>query len=330
MLSPSRRRWLLVALLYAGLAGSLTSFHAFEINFGDKLHKRTARHAQIVSMLAGKKPWAYRVAVPLTVEHTLRPPLMATGMRPIVAREYGYLIVRFASTWLTLLGSHLLIRRLVPRGNALAGGVLVAALHGPSTAHYWFQPASQVDHLWWLAAALLTLARRDALLVPLIFVASVNRETAVFAVPIHFALRWGTEPVRHTLLRCVAMTAAWSVPFFMLRELVVLSPRPGRRMWKHFTTNLHQYEWQWYAFVFAGAWTLLPLLGLRRMPRALRLLMAALVPYVVLVFAFGRIREVRLFLPLTVAFVPALMWLLADRSPADSPAMDRSRSGPDT
>ena len=50
-----------------------------------------------------------------------------------------------------------------------------------------------------------------------------------------------------------------------------------------------------------------------------------MVPYLGLVFTFGRIREVRLLLPATVAFVPAAMvtlerWLTEASSPdsADS------------
>lgn len=304
------RAWLAVGLLYLGLAGSVTSLHAVEVNFGPKAHKRAHRHADIIELSGGRKPWAFRVAVPLVVEHPLEDILDTVGVSKAHTREYGYLLVRFASTWLTILLSHLLIARFTRPALAVAGALLVGALHGPSIAHYWFQPASGPDHVLWLAAALLTLSRRDGWLYPLIFLGAWNRETIVFVVPIYLALRWGTEPTRRTLERAVVLGLLWVLPFVWLRGTIELSPRPTSTPVQHLLRNLRSFEWQWYALCFAGAWAAVPLLGWRHLPAPLRRLMWVMVPYLGLVLAFGRIREVRLLLPLTVAFVPATMVVL--------------------
>ena len=194
--------------------------------------------------------------------------------------------------------------------QSLARQLLVAALHGPSVEHYWFQPASGPDHVLWLLAALLTLSGRDRWLYPLVFIGAFNRETVVFVVPIHFALRWGKEPLSRLLVRCAVLMVLWAVPFLLLRELITLSPKKGRTVTKYFMKNLTDPEWQWYAAAFSGAWIGMTAVGWRHIPGPLKRLVGVMLPYLGLILAFGRIREVRLLLPATVAFVPAAMVVL--------------------
>lgn len=304
---PRTRAWLAIGLLYAGLAGSLTSFHAFQVNFGPRLEFRTERHRHIVNFEGGKKPWAFRVLVPLAVEAPGEDILRAAGLPWPESREYAYLVVRFSSTWLTLLLTHLLVARFASMPMALGGTLLVAALHGPSIEHYWFQPASGPDHVLWLAAALLTLSGRDGWLFPLVFIGAFNRETVVFVIPIHLALRWGKEPLSRLLMRSAALLVLWGLPFLCLRELITLSPQKSRTATKYFMKNLTNPEWQWYLVAFSGAWIGITAAGWRQLPAPLKRLVGVMLPYLALVFAFGRIREVRLLLPATVAFVPAAM-----------------------
>ena len=304
---PRRPAWLAISLLYLGLASSLTSFHAFEINFGPKSEKRAERHLQIVNFEDGRAPWAYRVAVPMAVEHPLSDAFEGVGMKPDHAREYGYLTVRVLSTWFTLLLTHLLIAHFASTPLAFAGALLVGALHGPSTEHYWFQPASGPDHVLWLTAALLTIHKRDGWLYPLVFLGTWNRETAAFAIPIYLALRWGTEPLRRTLERAAILGLLWLTPFLMLRGYIELGPHPPTPPAVHMQRNLASTEWQFYALFFAGSWFAIPIAGWKHLCPRLRRLLLVMIPYLGLVLCFGRIREVRLLLPTTVAFVPAAM-----------------------
>ena len=309
--SPTWKVWLALVLLYGLLAGNLTSLHAFAVNFGPKEGMRAERHALIVSMEGGDKPWAYRVGVPMAVEHPLRDIAKAVGAEDPDAREYPYLVIRFLATFLVLLQTHLLIEVFASRRMAMVGALWVAALHGPSFEHYWFQPASEPDHALWLTAALLTIRRRDRWLFPLLLLASLIRETSIFIVALHVALRWKEEHPQRTVLRALALAVVWAGPFLWLREVVVLGPpEDNHNVAYYLKKNLFNFEWIWYAFSFVGPWIILPLLGIRHVPPQLRRMMAVLVPYIVLVFAFGRIREVRLWLPLTVAWVPAAVVVL--------------------
>ncbi|HCH62432.1 MAG: hypothetical protein CL927_15950 [Deltaproteobacteria bacterium] len=323
-----RRGHIAIAAVYLGLSLSLTSFHAFQVNFGPKEEVRAQRHTRIVAMEEGLSPWAYRVAVPIAVERRIEPALRTIGVDPEESREYAYLVVRFAATWLTLLLSHALIRRFTSDQMALGGTLLIGALHGPSIEHYWFQPASGPDHVLWLTTALLALSKRDAWVYAVVFLGAFNRETIVFAIPIYLALRWGTEEYRRTLERTFVMGLLWLLPFIWLRGVVELryslTPTVHEYAWQNFTN----FEWQFYAFAFAGAWGVVPLLGWRLLPRPLRALMCMMVPYLALVLAFGRIREVRLLLPTTVAFVPAAMVVLNAWLKQDTKHPLRETSGP--
>ena len=49
-MSRLRRGHIVIAALYLGLAMSLTSFHAFQVNFGPKEDKREVRHERIVEL----------------------------------------------------------------------------------------------------------------------------------------------------------------------------------------------------------------------------------------------------------------------------------------
>jgi hypothetical protein len=302
---PARSRAGLARLaLFAGLALSLTSLHGYIINYGDKADKRDDRHARIVS-LEGESPWAYRVAVPFVAEGVQRA-LAPLPIPPKDAREGGYLAVRFLALWFTLVAVERVARRFVAPGYALAAALWLAALHGPSFQHYWFSPDSPVDLALWAGAVWLSLAGRGWALVPLVFLGSINRETAVFVAPLHLALRFGEEPLKPLLARCAAIGAAWALPFLALRELVQVEGwARGKTVIDYLGNNLGRPEWMLYAAVFVLPWLILPLIGWARVPPPLRRAMIGLSPYLALILLFGRVREVRLFLPLAVAFLPA-------------------------
>lgn len=309
--------WVLALLILLG--GLLTSMHAYIVNYGENRAMRKERHDRILSM-TGEAPWAYRVLSPTLAEGTSRL-LEPIAARPIDRREGGYLLWRFAWTAGFLVAAHRLFERWLPAVWALLGVILVAALHGPAYLHYWYQPDSPGDLLAWTIAALLTLQRRDAWLFPLMVIAALNRETAVFIAAIHLSLRWDDEPRMRTLARAAALGGCWLVPTVALRAFIPVERWAGGLTVAEIAwTNLTEPEWLGYAALFLGAWTPLALLDLRSKPLALRRLMLAMVPYVLLILAFGRLREVRLLLPLTLPLVPAALLSLRARIEDAPPA----------
>jgi hypothetical protein len=307
--TPRTRNLVAVVLLYLGLAVVLTSLHGYNVNYGESAHKRAARHAKIIDM-RGDSPWAYRLAVPFVAEGVSRA-LAPLPIEETDRREMGYLSVRFVAMFVSLLALHRFQRYFLPASWALGGTVLFAALHGPSFEHYWFQPASAPDLMLWLLAAVLTMERRDAWLFPMVLLGALNRETVVFLIPIHVALRWGREPLKPLFTRAALLGVTWAVPFLALRQLVEVKRwASNKTAVDYLTNNLTRPEWIAYALSFAGAWLIVPFLGWRHLPPRIQRLILVMGPYLGLIFAFGRIREVRLLLPLCLAFIPATMLVL--------------------
>ncbi len=315
MCTPRRLSWIHV-VLYLGLAALLTQLHGEWINFGPKQGKRAERHAQIIQA-EGEAPWAYRAVVPWAAELT-GTVVQLSGLPQQRSVEWGYLLWRGVFTFALFLLFHRYLGHWVPPPWPLLGTLLLAGLHGPSYAHYWFQPASSLDLLLWVAAAVLTMEGRWRWLFPLILLGSLNRETAVFIALIYGALRWGQEPWRPVLAKMVALGACWALPFVGLRLLVDVAG------WAHGTNpvgmllaNISHGDWLLYALCFWGVLWIVPVLRWRSLPATLRALVVVLLPYLALQLFFGRIRELRLLLPLALALVPALLLTLHRRSAGD-------------
>jgi hypothetical protein len=317
-----KRGAMAVDAMYLLLATLLVQQHAYHINFSDALPQRAQRHLRLIA-LEGDAPWAYRLLVPAAAQ-LLSIPLSALGLSEDDAREYAYLTLRWLMTAPLLLLFHRFCQRFVPTPWALCGTLLLVALHSPAYMHYWFQPASPLDLLLWLMAAMMTLRGRFDWLPLMVFLGSLNRETAVFIIAIHGALRLGHEPTGRLLARCGGLLAIWAAVFVGLRQLI--TPQlwaTEKTAWEMLLTNL-DVEWFFYALSFVGMWGLLPLLDWRRLPEALRRLSLVMLPYLALVMLFGRIREVRLLLPLAIPLIPAslivLRTWLSEEEATDLPA----------
>lgn len=298
--------------LYAGLALLLTFVHAYTVNLpGGNERLRRGRHQEIVE-LRGKAPYGYRLLVPVVIE-TAHARLIAAGMAERPARESGYLVVRFAATFAAILLFHAFLRGWYEPAWAVAGTLLFVALHPPSYLHYWFQPASSVDLVAWLVAA--RLAQRHASawwLVPLVAIGAFNRETVVFAPLVYLALRTPRAWSVAGLAPVATAFACWALVFVALRWWIVGDQPAVVTPWQVMRENVGHPSWYAYAGAFFGAMWVLPAARWREAPAELRALALVLVPYLGLQLVFGRVREVRLLLPLSLLLVPyALDYLRA-------------------
>ena len=308
--------WLL--LLYAGLAAAMTVLHTENVTHGRRGPLRMERHEQILDH-DGDAPWIYRVGTPMTADAitTVQETLGATdGFRD----ERSYAILRILTLLATFVVFHAVCQHWLTHNEAITATILLAALHGPATAHYYYQPDSPADLLAWVLAAWLTLTKRDMWLFALIPLAAINRETAVFAVGIHLALRWGEEPIGRTLARTAALGALWAAVFLGLRELIDDRGHAlGHSLIENVRVNLTSPDWMLYFFAFLGGLPWLMVEGWPKLPPALKRWLGVLVPYIVLVLLYGRIREVRLFLPVMTVIIPAALLTLRDmREPQEN------------
>jgi hypothetical protein len=125
-------------------------------------------------------------------------------------------------------------------------------------------------------------------------------------------------------MRCGLLGLTWAATFTGLRLVVGPASWVNERTPLSFLLdNLSRPNWIGFAAVFFGVLWWIPVLGWREFPRELRRLALLLTPYLVLQFLFGRIREVRLLLPLSIALIPmALLYIrarLGDDPPGETP-----------
>ena len=138
--------------LFAGLSLLLGFLHAYNVNAVPGLAPlRAERHAEVISG-TGDSPYVYRLLVPHAAEQ-LRRGFEGAGLRGAAAREAGYLVLRFLFTLAGLVLFYGYLQHWFDVPWALAGTFLFAALHPATYYHYWFQPASALDLVLWLAAA---------------------------------------------------------------------------------------------------------------------------------------------------------------------------------
>jgi hypothetical protein len=316
-MSPPRARPWILPLLFLGLALLLTQLCAEWVNFGPQQAKRAERHEQVLER-RGEAPWTYRVLVPWAAEVTSAIPA-AAGFPERRALELSYLGWQLAFTWGLFVAFHRYLGHWIAAPWPLLGTLLLAALHGPSYVHYWFQPDSPLDLLLWAVGLLLALRGRWLALLPLVALGALNRETIVFLPLLVGALCWDTQPRRVLAPRVLAMLACAALPALAVRLWV------GPAGWAHGThplgllaANVSHPGWLLYAGAFWGLLWAAPALAWRESPPALRRVALVLVPYLALQLVFGRIREVRLLLPLAFALVPmGLLWLRARLGPEE-------------
>ncbi len=313
--------------VYLGLSLLLVQVHAFTVNMVRAPRYRVERHAEILAG-SGKSPYVYRILVPRLTEAT-RPLVKALGIdNPKQNLEWSYLLWRWVFTFGLLLLFHLWLESWVEPPWVVGGVFLLAALHPPSYLFYWYQPASALDLLLWTAAAVISMSGRGHnWLFPLMLLGGLNRETAVFIPLIYLALRLGREPTGRLLLRTFALETVWLATFVGLRLMIGVK-EPKVTPLQVLQENLTHPSWFVYALSFFGVLWLFPLLDWRRLPKELKRLALALTPYLGLQIVFGRIREVRLILPLALVLIPialqALRLRLLELGPTPSKSSDSS------
>jgi hypothetical protein len=303
---PSRR-W---CAIYAGIALALTAVEARMIQWGAHHADRAVRHAQILGG-AGESPWVYRVLSPQLAEATRG--LLHRVTPTVDALEWSY--AGWYALW--LVAFFVLFHRWLSLWAGPAGarwpvvGVgLAAALHLCTYRFYWFSPDAPLDLVGWVGAAWLggaAPAIRDRWLVPWIFFGALNRETAVFAAILAGVRAFDALPARAAMGRLMAWIAAFLVPYTAIRYGI--GSRPAAvHPWGALRANLDP-DWAVPAALFTLPWLGAAAWALRNpsVPRVLRWSFVAVVSaYVPLVLLFGRVRELRLWLPLLIVAVPLL------------------------
>lgn len=310
-----------IILTYLSLAMTLTVYHTLHINW-KFTKKRSEFHQKIIS---GEfvSPYQYRVLAPFLAEVGVQFGESVLSLSPAfiekrlefspseaeaLVRETAYSGLRFIATWLTLIFFHKYMRTWFNSEIAFAGTLLLVALHLYTFRGYFYQPSSFLGILLLTIGVYLITQGATGQLYPLIFFASLSRETCGLLVAFYLAQNW---PQKGSFKHAVGLFLVWSAAQLLVRILFGLAPSAKLRP---FYMQLQQTVIAWPIFLFGLLW-FIPFLRYGQLPTFLQRSLFLVVPPLVAVnFLFGKIEESRLFLDLALVLIPATFFFLFDDS----------------
>ncbi len=253
-------------------------------------------HAEMINATA-PAPNQYRPLTPWIAE--LIRLLLRTSYIPL-----PYFIVRAAFTALSLFFFDRYLRTWFRPGAAAAGALALAAIL-PFTYFKVIQESDTFNLLIFILALRAIALERDRLLIPLILIGTVNRETTLMIPAIYFLARWKTEPLGRLIVRSLLLVGCWIIVYGSIR--MAYGARPYYCEVFTLRRNLRTWFPTLHLVVLYGALWVIAFVGAKRGPTMLRRALRLLPPYIVLHYFVAIVTEVRLFLPFAPIVIP-LAW----------------------
>jgi len=291
----------LILWLLIGFAAFLVVDDIWRLAFaeGAILPKRIEAHTDIVS--GGLAPYRYRILVPYLVN------VLIVNLSHYVGNGLAFLLsyaTYFFAAIATLLVSLYLYLRLWLDDKSALIGCLIAAFTMPVGLRY-FYPYSFLEVTLFIIALYLIYRHADGWLLPLVLIASLNRETAIFIV-VAYAIH------RRKLPMSLALGLAWLGVFVVLRLWLGDAPRSVTvaDIWAENTSPRGIYEGALNSLIFFGV---LWFAAIRHYPQAASFLKQMAIVgllYIITILAFGRWEETRLLMMLYPIVLPLALQTL--------------------
>lgn len=254
-----------------------------------------------IEMLTGAAP-APNQYRPLT-------PWLAEGFRLALPGQdlfLSYMLLRGIVTGIALFAFDRYLRIWFAPAAAAAGALALAAII-PFTYYRVIQESDPINLLV-LTLCFWAVARtRDLLLIPLLFVGTLNRETTAMIPAVYLLARWRLQPSRKVLLWTALLFAVWAAVYFGLIGIYTWREYYcDKVMWPRNVAST--FPTLQVVLVYGAMW-LLAALGARQAPTMLKRALWLVPPYVALHYVVAMVNEVRLFLPLAPIIIP-LSWFV--------------------
>ncbi len=292
--------------------------------------RQVVRHQKVLSGVAGN-PWQYRILSDYLVEGVIQLFTHFKIPSPIFA---AFMSFRFVQNILIFIAAYVFYRKLgFSKGHTLAG--LAVLTWSMMNAYYDsdLQFNTYFDILFYLAAGIIILKNRPLLLIPLMLLGSLNRETCGLIPFLLIALyRPGQSKKMFGLylsVFCVSMLI-FGITYFTLRYIygpqVLLAPYghvPGIDLLKY---NMFRSITWIQLFSTLNLVPLLALLSYKHWNYTLRVFFWVVVPiWVVIHFLSSQVAESRVFLvPQALIFIPGLLFLLSNKRGEESQRIEES------
>ncbi len=235
-----------------------------------------------------------------------------------------YAVLRALTTALGLICFDRYLRTWFSPAGALAGALCLAAIL-PFTYLRVVQESDPINLLVFVLAFWALARERDLLLIPLVLVGTLNRETTALIPALYLAARWGRRPLIELAWKAAAIGGSWAVVYLPMVYLVY-----GRREYYcdvvMLSSNLSSWVPSAHLVLLFGAMWVLAVIGARRGPLLLRRSLWLLPPYIILHYFVALVIEARLFLPYAPAIIPLSWWVLCPEALVQGPERSERRS----
>jgi len=303
------RSWVAFLLLYLGLGATIALVWTRITDF----RTLPSWHMQMLDGTA-PAPNQYR---PLT-------PYLAEAIRTVLPDQSvytAYLVLRGAVTGVALFVFDRYMRMWVTSSAAAAGSFFLAAII-PFTFFRVVQESDPISLLVFVLAFWALALGRDLLLIPLVLLGTLNRETVAMIPALYLVIRWGREQPLRLAWRTAALGASWAAVYGGLLL------HYGRRGYYcdvvMLPQNLASLSPTVFLLLMFGAVWVLAYMARRDAPEMLRRALWLVPPFLVLHYVVAMVNEVRLFLPLAPILIPLAWWTLF---PNDRVALAGARRG---
>lgn len=262
------------------------------------LYSLSGWHASMLSSTA-PAPNQYRPLTPWLAEmlrmvlpgHNLF--LAYTALRSLVTGSTLFFFDRYLQTWFS--------------PAAATGGTLMLAVVLPFTYLPVVQESDPINLLIFTLAFWAMVKGQDLLLIPIILIGTLNRETTAMLPAVFFLGNLGVKPIRKLVYKTFILVFCWCLVYGGLRLFY------GQRsyytdviMWKN---NIASLSPSIQVLLLYGMVWVLSLFGARSGPLLLRRAILLLPFYLALHYIIALVDETRLFLPWAPVVIP-LAWLI--------------------
>lgn len=304
------------ALVVLSLACALAYHQLIDLPY---LRARVRFHGQFLSGLT-TSPYQYQVLGPAILEGIRR--LLAPGQSHVDSFRQASFLFAWGS-WLFSLSALYRYQRLwFGRGLSVLGAACAASLGVLTMRDHFYHPWSYLEPGFYAVALRWMTLGRDLRCLAWMVPATLNRETAVFLVAAHAAVRstgwsWTTARVRipPAWKWTAAMALVWAAVFAGLRAAIgaVEPDVPVGIIWRHNLQEWPRAAWNLLVFLGPAAW--LAARGFARAPRPLRAACWFLPGYAAAIAVFGMWYEIRMFLSFLTVLVPLALCAALDPAP---------------
>lgn len=271
---------------------------------------RIELHNQIIAGTA-PSPYRYRVLVPLVGEFLTK--AMTAVLSIHEAFLLSYAIYDLMAVFFILAILFFWLRTWFNREQAIIGVLFVASTMPIALQNHYFQPWSLLEAGLFSASLLAIHRQRYWLLVSLVALASLNRETAVF-IPITYLLTIDLKSILKTrsirewkpILLFIGLFLIWAAIFFGLRyfrgSATHIETIKGL-LARNISISSLNYTLVHTTLFLGGFWAF-AFLGFRFAPGFIKRVVLIIPLYLVTVIVWGVWYEVRLLMPLYPVLVP--------------------------